>query len=472
MQRQRARGAGDGQRGPRTFPCGGVHSVLEQLHFVKPFLMNSMARMKGALAVLVVLLAFWVQAGFSREVPAVPFNLWNNVEPATDVEVFWHNPTTKTEVHMGTVAPGEIFRQNSYRNHLFLLRDGKARNRLLRPVVVWYEDHEEEEFKANTEKIHPMMGNNEVEFKKKYEEENGRKWIAVYPRGKPVHYMHPPIPLGEERLLESKFLKAEALNFSLPVLQHIPPEISDEQEPLRIKMTQLSERPRLFSFEDFLSDDECDHIIALLSEKGGLERSTTGDKVKNPIRTSSTRWIDLNETPVIDHILHRVFEVMKIPYDPKTDWKLIEKPQALHYAPGQQYKSHHDYFLPTQSDAIHSLELQKGRNRFATFFIYLSDVEEGGETSFPDAIPLEKEKSLEGEERIGKLQRFSTPGGNEACLDNGSLKVKPKKGKAVLWYSMLEDGNLDEYSLHSACPVVSGEKYAMNLWFWDPRRDD
>lgn len=27
---------------------------------------------------------------------------------------------------------------------------------------------------------------------------------------------------------------------------------------------------------------------------------------------------------------------------------------------------------------------------------------------------------------------------------------------------MLPDGNLDELSLHSGCPVVSGEKYAAN----------
>jgi len=35
---------------------------------------------------------------------------------------------------------------------------------------------------------------------------------------------------------------------------------------------------------------------------------------------------------------------------------------------------------------------------------------------------------------------------------------------------MLEDGNLDDLSLHGGCPVKAGIKWAANWWFWDPRR--
>ena len=46
------------------------------------------------------------------------------------------------------------------------------------------------------------------------------------------------------------------------------------------------------------------------------------------------------------------------------------------------------------------------------------------------------------------------------------LEVKPEKGKAVLFYNMLPDGNYDELSMHAALPVKKGEKWLANLWVW------
>ena len=48
------------------------------------------------------------------------------------------------------------------------------------------------------------------------------------------------------------------------------------------------------------------------------------------------------------------------------------------------------------------------------------------------------------------------------------LKVKPEIGKAVLFYDQLPDGNLDDFSQHSAKPIIQGEKWLINLWIWDP----
>jgi prolyl 4-hydroxylase len=64
--------------------------------------------------------------------------------------------------------------------------------------------------------------------------------------------------------------------------------------------------------------------------------------------------------------------------------------------------------------------------------MYLSDVEEGGGTRFP--------------------------------LLN--LTVEPKKGRAVLWTSVLDDDphERDDRTEHEALDVVSGVKYACNVW--------
>ena len=49
-------------------------------------------------------------------------------------------------------------------------------------------------------------------------------------------------------------------------------------------------------------------------------------------------------------------------------------------------------------------------------------------------------------------------------IDGRGFKVKPKKGSAVLFYNLLEDGNGDDLALHAALPVRSGEKWLANFW--------
>jgi prolyl 4-hydroxylase len=71
----------------------------------------------------------------------------------------------------------------------------------------------------------------------------------------------------------------------------------------------------------------------------------------------------------------------------------------------------------------------------------LNDVKKGGETSFP---------------RWVNAETFEV------------LKVTPELGKAVLFYSQLPDGNMDDFSQHAALPVKDGEKWLINLWVWDP----
>lgn len=70
-------------------------------------------------------------------------------------------------------------------------------------------------------------------------------------------------------------------------------------------------------------------------------------------------------------------------------------------------------------------------SRFATILFYLNDDMKGGETSFPRWVNAETSEAL---------------------------KVKPERGKAILFYNLLPDGNYDERSLHAALPVLEGEK--------------
>ena len=99
--------------------------------------------------------------------------------------------------------------------------------------------------------------------------------------------------------------------------------------------------------------------------------------------------------------------------------------QILRYEKGQFYNAHND-FIEEDLNRLHGV-------RILTFYLYLSDVEEGGETRFP---------------RIG-------------------LAVKPKTGRAVLWPSIFNDrpSENDIRSDHQAMPVIKGEKYGLNAWY-------
>jgi hypothetical protein len=71
----------------------------------------------------------------------------------------------------------------------------------------------------------------------------------------------------------------------------------------------------------------------------------------------------------------------------------------------------------------------------------------------------------------------------DACNNPKAFRSTPKRGDALLFYrcvsvttsgrrpdmtvsvSMLDDGNLDIYSMHAGCPVGQGDKWAAN-WWW------
>jgi prolyl 4-hydroxylase len=53
------------------------------------------------------------------------------------------------------------------------------------------------------------------------------------------------------------------------------------------------------------------------------------------------------------------------------------------------------------------------------------------------------------------------------------IGIWPEAGKAVLFYNVLPDGNVDDWSVHGGEEVLNGqgEKWIANLWVWDPVMD-
>lgn len=214
-----------------------------------------------------------------------------------------------------------------------------------------------------------------------------------------------------------------------------------------IEMTTMSMEPLVFEAKDFLLEEECRHIrdkadphmkpspVSLMDHDKG--------KPDTNWRTSTTYFMPSTNDPMLEGIDKRVQEFTRIPRSHQ------EQVQVLKYDKGQRYTAHHDFFNPKmyQKDARTLKNMDGGRkNRMITVFWYLSDVEEGGETIFP---------------------RF---GGRTGPVDfsdcTKGLKVKPVVGKVAMFYSMRPDGQFDDFSLHGACPVITGQKWAANKWVW------
>ncbi|XP_057974291.1 probable prolyl 4-hydroxylase 3 [Malania oleifera] len=201
----------------------------------------------------------------------------------------------------------------------------------------------------------------------------------------------------------------------------------------------LSWEPRAFIYHNFLSKEECEYLINLAKphmRKSSVVDSVTGQSKDSRVRTSSGMFLRRGQDKIITKIEKRIADYTFIPTEHG------EGLQVLHYEAGQKYEPHFDYFL----DEFNS---KRGGQRIATVLMYLSDVEEGGETVFPSV----------------KANFSSVPWWNELseCGKKG-LSVKPKMGDALLFWSMRPDATLDPSSLHGGCPVIKGNKWSSTKW--------
>lgn len=186
--------------------------------------------------------------------------------------------------------------------------------------------------------------------------------------------------------------------------------------------------PWVVLVRDFISEKESSTLLQLTLSK--LKRSTDQGEVAadgfqtqvvSQHRTSSNSWCvgKCDSHPVVVNLTERISHLVGVPT------KNFEQYQVLQYEKTQKYDQHHD---------SHHSEFEKPAGpRVLTFFMYLSDVEEGGETAFP-------------------LLGF---------------KVKPVKGAAVLWPSVKSahpDSEIEPLTAHAALPVIKGVKYGANSW--------
>ena len=182
--------------------------------------------------------------------------------------------------------------------------------------------------------------------------------------------------------------------------------------------------------------------------------SVTGQSKVDPIRTSEQTFLNRGKYPIVTKIEERLARITHLPAYHGEDM------QILKYGLGQKYDAHHDVGeLDSKSGAQLASE---GGHRVMTVLLYLSDVEEGGETAFPDSEWIDPSMG-------------ETRGPWSDCAED-HVAVKPKKGDGLLFYSVTPDYKIDPKSMHTGCPVIRGTKWTATKWIhakpfrWHARR--
>jgi len=417
-----------------------------------------------------------------------------NMSPKS-IFLFWSG--NGAEVIMGEIKPFDASGTASFPGHRFFVADdsyaaGGSEKGILKRFYV--DDDDDKDFKTNyyydpitvegnpkltqenmmklsfihLEKYNIMVRNQK--FNLEYEKATGREYLSMFPRDKPKYFIWPADYFGQEHWVTTKETHFKTIPSGKDKVKEIKTRgskrilkddekrlMSDyrtEDPYLNITLKVMSCVPRVYEIDNFLSDAEVDHIIDI-AKVANLKESTTGNDSeasgflkKTKTRTSFNTWVKRETDEIIDAIYRRSADLLKIDeaflryrsideFDVlDTRGSIAEDLQLVHYSEAQEYTAHHDF-------GYSAAGVKAQGARFATLLFYLNKVEEGGQTEFPRWVNGETSESLAAE---------------------------PRKGKAVLFYSQLPDGNMDDLSQHAALPVLQGKKYLINLWVSDPIR--
>lgn len=181
----------------------------------------------------------------------------------------------------------------------------------------------------------------------------------------------------------------------------------------------------IFFLPEFLSDEECAGLIA--QAEGRMDDSKVLDQrngglIVDPNRSSRSGVIRRGDGELVRRIESRVAKLTDLPV------VLGENLQIVHYGAGGEYVPHFDFFDPESPGGAEALA--GNSQRLLTVIMYLSDVEGGGWTQFPEL----------------------------------GVEFTPMRGAALLFASLDPQGSPLRPSLHWGRPVISGEKWIATKW--------
>jgi prolyl 4-hydroxylase len=206
-----------------------------------------------------------------------------------------------------------------------------------------------------------------------------------------------------------------------------PKEIQDFQniERKKYKEVVLSENPKIILLENFITEEEAEHLMKLADE---IKRPSTIDTKDDPytlvnnVRSSESAHLGKARDKLVLSIENKACDYVNL------NTHYLEPMQVVVYEKGQKFNPHYDFFSADSQD----LSIRGNRNK--TILVYLNDIHEdfGGATVFP------------------KL----------------NLKIQPKAYSAI-YFENMNGTEVDYNTLHAGEELKTDKikKYAINIWF-------
>jgi predicted 2-oxoglutarate/Fe(II)-dependent dioxygenase YbiX len=186
--------------------------------------------------------------------------------------------------------------------------------------------------------------------------------------------------------------------------------------------------PRVFTIEGFLPKPVCAWLIKQARKNlqpAPVQQADKGGAFAiDAARSNSVAGSSLLQPDLVVQLTNmRIASAIGLPLAHQ------EPTNFLHYARGQQYAPHYDFFTEAE-EAGFAHELRTIGQRVATVLVYLNEGYEGGETEFP---------------KLG-------------------WRFKGKAGDALIFWNLSAAGAREMNSLHTGLPVTKGEKWLLSKW--------
>jgi len=189
-------------------------------------------------------------------------------------------------------------------------------------------------------------------------------------------------------------------------------------------LTWHSRRPRIATRDDFLTREECAHLIALanqsLGRPGDYQLNTRNGELEASLFDGAGRSMGGLDSDTVTRVIERRLADC---FDASPE--RIEPISIIRYRPGEEYRPHVDYFMPAQLREIEAGGLDFGGQRVATILLCLRPAERGGATSYPEA----------------------------------GVAIGYRRGMLAVHYNVDENAQPDPKSIHRGEAVEAGEKW-------------
>lgn len=196
------------------------------------------------------------------------------------------------------------------------------------------------------------------------------------------------------------------------------------------KYETLNAKPDVGLIHDMFDETELERVKS--QSRGRMKTTPYMQKgsAKDYSTSRTSKVFYLNEIYVQDAMTLSKRIQLATKFKLKDDKYGSENYQVMNYGMGGRISGHVDSVNSDDDQNSMSEWLKFGGVRFMTFMIYMSTVESGGRTLFP---------------QLG-------------------ISVQPRLGDALFWFNVGSKFTYDSRAYHLGCPVLYGNKWIANKW--------